>query len=83
MSNNETSAPAQNEQIDPATLPLEVRVAALEQALQFTMSQVKVTVTQESPILGGGRHSSTMSLLDFYLQQLRQAQMVIGNGNGR
>ena len=47
---------------------------------------IKVNVTHNSPIIGGGATQSQMTLMDFYLQQLQQQQMLVGQqgqGNGR
>ena len=84
MSQNEV-APAP-QVVRPEDLPVDVRLAALEQALRFTMSFIKVNVTHNSPIIGGGATQSQMTLMDFYLQQLQQQQMLVGQqgqGNGR
>lgn len=59
-----------------------VRLDGLEAALQFAMAQIKVTITSTSPIIGGGSHSQQMTLLDFYLQQSKQQQMLVGQKNG-
>lgn len=75
-----TSPNEQEAQINPDNVPLELRIAALEQALQFTMRHIQVQIRQESLIIGGSPTTSTMTLFDFYLQQLRQAQMVVNNG---
>lgn len=71
------------QQVDAASMPIEVRLIALEQALKFVMDMVKVNVTHNSPIIGGGATQMQMSLYDFYIQQLQQKQMIVGNANGR
>lgn len=71
------------EQIDSNSIPMDVRVIALEQALKFVMDFMKVNITQNSPIIGAGAVQTQMSLYDFYIQQLQQRQMIVGNGNGR
>lgn len=75
---DETGKAPEPEQIDPNTVPLPLRLAAVEQALQFVMMNLKVNITENSPILGGGARQTQMTFLDWYLQQLRQAQMVVG-----
>lgn len=60
-----------------------VRLDGLETALQFAMQQIKVTITQASPIIGGGATRQEMTLLDFYLQQAKQQQMLVGVNSGQ
>lgn len=56
-----------------------VRLDALEKALQFAMSHVQVQITSQSPIIGGSGSTQQMSMLDFYMQSLKQQQMLVKN----
>src|SRR5678815_5285394 len=60
-----------------------VRLEALENAIQFTMQNIKVQIRQESPIIGGGTQTLNTNLLDFFLQQAKQQQMLVGQANGQ
>ena len=60
-----------------------IRLQALEKALQFAMSNVPVTIRQESPIIGGGVHTQKTNLLDYYLAHAQQQKMLVGNADGK
>lgn len=66
------------QQIDPESVPVHARITALEQALQFTMGHIKVSLVQPGLLVGSGPIKTEMTLLEYYLQQLRQSQMVVG-----
>ena len=50
--------------------PLEVRMAALEQAVKFTMENIKVNITLPSPLVGVPPQVIHSNLFQIYLEQL-------------
>lgn len=54
--------------------PVDVRVKALEQALRFTMENIKVQITLPSPLVGIPAQVLTSNLYQVYLEQLKAAK---------
>lgn len=54
--------------------PLDVRVRAVEQALRFTMENIKVQITLPSPLVGIPAQVITTNLYQVYLEQLKAAK---------
>lgn len=50
--------------------PLDVRVAAMEQALRFTMENIQVRINLPSPIVGMAPQVINTNLYKVYLEQL-------------
>jgi hypothetical protein len=71
-------------QVLPQELPpVDVRVAAIEQALKFTMENIKVQITLPTPLIGVPAQVITTNLYQVYLEQLQQIRAAnerAGNG---
>lgn len=71
----------QQAELEQDVLPQEVpsnelRLSALEQALRFTMENIKVTITLPSPLVGIPPQVVHSNLYQTYLGQLKAAQEV-------
>lgn len=74
LTDREAQEKAEADLLPKEVPPIDVRVAAMEQALKFTMENIPVHITLPSPLVGVPPQVLNTNLYQVYLDRLAQAR---------